>query len=401
MANNNWNDDKLEKLLHSMPKMEDHRSAEDILARLKKDERLIEPSSRKRKVRKWVPAFIAIAAMLVVSLLIPSILKQNEGAMDSKTEEAEVELFNQKRSMDMSDDKGQTSEAAMDSEGKTGALYTMASAMDSHIVLPDESVNQYPFHIGLIHSANVVPVTVLLTKEQVKNDIQEKVLDSVALYNQYATKVPESDLGFDEYHPYKGKIYESGDTVLNEVPADHGYDLAEATISNYFDSAKETFTDKKFFQVVDETGKPAELGPVGKAAPMPLDRKLPYYKYLMPSGEIYLIPYENGDTSTVSDALLAMKAPQNDIVESVIPAQLDYNVSVEKDVAVISFSKELDLDSIDQAVVNEMIEGFMLTASNFNNSIQLKNIVQTQFGKYDLTKPLPIPVGANPIVLPE
>ncbi|MCG3089972.1 hypothetical protein [Sporosarcina cyprini] len=401
MANNNWNDDKLEKLLHSMPKMEDHRSAEDILARLKKDERLIEPKSRKRKVRKWVPAFIAIAAMLVVSLLIPSMLRQNEGALESETEQAEVELFNQKRSMDMSDDQGQTSEAAMDSAEKADTLYTMASAMHSHIVLPDEMVNQYPLHIGLIHSANVIPVTVLLPTEQVENDMKDQNPDSVALYNQYAAKVPETDLGFDDYHPYKGKIYESGDTVLNEVPADHGYDLAEATIANYFDSAKETFTDKKFFQVVDEAGKPAELGPVGKAAPVPLDRKLPYYKYLMPSGEIYLIPYENGDTSTVSDALLAMKDPQNDIVESVVPAQLDYNVSVEKDVAIISFTEQLNLDSIDHAVLNEMIEGFMLTGSNFNISIQLKNTIQTQFGKYDLTKPLPIPVGANPVILPE
>lgn len=401
MANNNWNEDKLEKLLHSMPKMEDHRSAEDILTRLKKDERLKEPKSQKRKVRKWVPAFIAIAAMLIVSLIIPSMLRLNEGALESETEQAEVELFNQKRSMDMSDGKEESGDPAMDHAEKADAVSTMASAMESRIVLPDETENSYSFHIGLIESANVVPVTVLLPKEQVENDIKDKNPDSVALYNLYAAKVPESDLGFDDYHPYKGKIYESGDTVINEVPADHGYDLSESTIANYFDSAKETFTDKKFFQVVDKAGKPAELGSVGKATPVKLDRKLPYFKYLMPSGEVYLIPYENGDTSTVSDALMAMKDPQNEIVESVVPAQVDYNVTVEKDVAIISFIKQLDLDSIDHAVLNEMIEGFMLTGSSFNISIQLQNTIQSHFGKYDLTKPLPIPVGANPIILPE
>ena len=39
MTNNQWNDDKLEKLLHSMPKIEDNRSKEQILENLKKDRR--------------------------------------------------------------------------------------------------------------------------------------------------------------------------------------------------------------------------------------------------------------------------------------------------------------------------------------------------------------------------
>ncbi|QTD42207.1 Ig-like domain-containing protein [Sporosarcina sp. Te-1] len=400
MANNDWNDDKIEKLLHSMPKIEDHRSPEDMLDRLKKDARLKESKPHKRQ-RKWVPAFIAVAALLVVSLMIPSILRQNEGALDSRTEHKEMENFSQKRSMDRSAEEEQSSEAAMDQSDQTNALYTVASAMESHLVLPDEVDGQYPFHIGLVHSANVIPVTVLLTKERVEQDMVVKGVDSIGLYNQYAAKVPESDLGFDEYHPYKGKVYGSGDTVVNEVPADHGYDLAEATLYSYYNSAKETFKDYKLFRMMDEAGKPVELDQVGIAIPVSLERKLPYFKYRMPSGKVYLIPYENGDTDKVSDALLAMKDPQNDIVESVVPAHLNYDVAVTKDIAVITFSEEINLDSINPVDVNEMIEGFMLTGSSFDTKIQIKNTIQTQYGKYDLTEPLPIPVGANPMFIPE
>ena len=45
MTNNQWDDDKLEKLLHSMPKIEDNRSKEQVLENLKKDQRLKKTAS--------------------------------------------------------------------------------------------------------------------------------------------------------------------------------------------------------------------------------------------------------------------------------------------------------------------------------------------------------------------
>ena len=52
----------------------------EILARLKQDERLNIP--RRKKSKKWMPALVAVAALLVIGLLIPSMLvkmKCNEG----------------------------------------------------------------------------------------------------------------------------------------------------------------------------------------------------------------------------------------------------------------------------------------------------------------------------------
>ncbi|MBB4823798.1 cytoskeletal protein RodZ [Sporosarcina luteola] len=403
MANNNWNDDKIEKLLHSMPKIDDHRSPDEILARIKKDERLKKTNTKKRHVRRWAPAIIAVAALLVVSLLIPSFFRGNEKASESDSAqlEQEQENFSHKRSMDMPGENEQSEAATANKLDQSDALYTIASAMESHLILPDEADGQYPFHIGLVHSANVIPITILVSKERVEQDMVVKAPNSVDLYNQYAAQVPEGDLGFDDYHPYKGKLYSSGETVINEVPDGHGYDLAGTQLYVYYNSAKETFLDHKFLQVMDETGKPAELDQVGTATPESLERKLPYFKYRMPSGKVYLIPYENGDTDNVSDALVAMKAPQNEIVESVVPAHLDYDVSMIKDIAVVTFSEKINLDLMDPVEVNEMIEGFMLTGSSFDTQIQMKNIEQTHFGKYELSEPLPIPIGANPMFLPE
>ena len=72
MTHKNWNDNKIENLLGDMPDIQDNRSKSEILARLKQDERLNIP--RRKKSNKWMPALVAVAALLVIGLLIPSML---------------------------------------------------------------------------------------------------------------------------------------------------------------------------------------------------------------------------------------------------------------------------------------------------------------------------------------
>ena len=80
MTDKKWDDKQIEELLDNIPDMQDNRSKSDILARLKQDERLNAPRRRKRK--RWIPALVAVAALLVIRLLVPSMLRQNEGAME-------------------------------------------------------------------------------------------------------------------------------------------------------------------------------------------------------------------------------------------------------------------------------------------------------------------------------
>ena len=79
MTHKNWNDNKIENLLGDMPDVSDDRPKSEILARLKQDERLNTP--RRKKSKKWMPALVAVAALLVIGLLVPSMLGQNEVSM--------------------------------------------------------------------------------------------------------------------------------------------------------------------------------------------------------------------------------------------------------------------------------------------------------------------------------
>lgn len=395
MTNNQWDDDKLESLLHSMPKIDDNRSKEQILERLKQDQRLKTP--KRKNPKKWMPAIVAAAALLLVSLLVPSMLKNNDGAMEDA---GAPETFSINRSIDPNYENEATEEAADmfgTSEAKESAAMTSAT-VESHVVLADELQNTQVFQIGLVESANVVPITLLIPETAIQSDFPDGEPTTVDLYNKYAAEFPEEEFGFDDYHPYKGTLTEEDGILLHQIPADHTYDLSSAANEVYFKTMRETFHDFNELQLMDESGNPTTFGSIGKTDPQPLKQPFPYYRYTMPSGEVYLAPYNPlNKTETAAEGLVEMKEVNGDIVESLIPADVEYEVQVEDNIAVITFSEQLDLNAFDQNEINQMIEGFMLTAKGYDKQVRLENVVQESFSKYDLTKALPMPIGGNPI----
>ncbi|CAM5716166.1 RNA polymerase subunit sigma OS=Lysinibacillus sphaericus OX=1421 GN=LS41612_16635 PE=4 SV=1 [Lysinibacillus sphaericus] len=55
---------------------------------------------------------------------------------------------------------------------------------------------------------------------------------------------------------------------------------------------------------------------------------------------------------------------------------------------------------MDAVRATQLIEAMMLTASSFDKKIRLDNIVQGSWEGFDLTKFLPMPVGANKQMMP-
>src|SRR3954469_18219992 len=88
MTNNQWDDDKLEKLLHSMPKIQDNRSKEQVMVNLKKDLRL--KTTRRMNSKKWVPVIVAVAALVLLSLLVPSMLNNQDSTMEDSEPKSSI-----------------------------------------------------------------------------------------------------------------------------------------------------------------------------------------------------------------------------------------------------------------------------------------------------------------------
>lgn len=393
MDDNHWNDDKIEQLLHSMPKVKDDRPASEILERLKTDSRLKE--SKRRKKHNWIPAIVTIAALIMVSLIVPSMLKNST---DTAVESYPESKMSQKdsRALENSTEESESEADSAAFDEPNISTFSTADMAISHIVLEDEMEGMKMLPLGLVHEANVIPVSILIPTQNVKGEP-----DLVALYNQFAPKIDEEAYGFDDYHPYKGTISEADGTIIHEVPEDHQYDMSPAAVGVYENSAKATFGNYNEWKVVDEKNSPVVFEYVGQFEQFALKRHSPYFKYIMPTGQEYLVPHENGDESSVSAALLSMKKAENEIVEEIVPETVHYTVEESKGIVTIQFTEPLDLSTLAPNEALNMIEGFMLTASSFDMSVQLQNVVQDQFDKYDLTKALPMPVGVNPILYTE
>ncbi|WP_318617235.1 hypothetical protein [Sporosarcina sp. YIM B06819] len=328
MTDNKWDDSKIDNLLGSMPDIRDERLKSDILMRLQQDERLHHP--RRNNVKKWMPALVAVAALLMFSLVIPSMLQHNDSAMDKAIEPASMKMKQSETSMD-SEEQADVATADAGASAETFNIATARMLPENHVLLQEELQGFQLLQMRLDVDANtVVPMTFLIPKEQIAADFPEGEPDSAALFRQYAADTPEAELGF------------------------------------------------------------VEMEPVASNSPQP------YYKTVMPSGQLYLTPYETGDALTAEEALLAMKEAQSDVVEALIPENITYAIQEREGVVIITFTEPLDLSAMDQSAANEMIEGFMLTANNFKKRVQLENVMQNTFLRYDLTTVLPEPVGVNP-----
>ena len=342
MTDNKWDDSKIDNLLGSMPDIRDERLKSDILMRLQQDERLHRP--RRNHLKKWMPAVVTVAALLVFSLVIPSMLQQNNSAQDKALEPASMKM-----KMDQvdipKDSKEEASAAAADAEAGVGAAAFNATTArmlpENHVLLQEDLQGFQPLQMELVMDADtVVPMTLLIPEERIAADFPQEEPDHAALYNQYAAGIPEAEHRLEDVQP------------TDEVSATMDLDASE--------------------------------------------HAQPYYKAVMPSGQLYLTPSEAADVLTVEQALLAMKDVQNDRVEALVPEDIVYHVQEQEGVAVITFTEPLDLSTMDQDAVNLMLEGFMLTAKNFNKQVRLENVVQDTFLRYDLTTVLPEPVGVNP-----
>ncbi len=369
-----WSEKEIETTFKHMPGVKDNRSAEEILERLKADERLQEIAEKKRKPISWIPVAVAIAAVFFISLLIPSVLKK----ISSQPEQATNFSFEQESKM--------MNEEAEIERAASFAEEAALSDGNNYAVLQETLDEYFVFQIGLVFNEQVIPTSFLIPIEKVNVDFPNGKPNSVQLYEKYASKIPEEALGFTPYHPYGGSFTVSGETITHHAINDSSYvndPLYEGII-------RETFKDfKQWHSTIEREEESITLIHLQ-------DEKNAFYKYTSSTGQSYLVK-ETQDSLTVKDALLNMATPPHDEVEVLIPEYVHYDITVENKVAHVQFHEELDLRTMDREEAVMLIEGFMLTAAEFNMRVQFENISPSTFERYELFAPLPTPIGSNPI----
>ena len=408
MSNNNWSEQKIDELLNQAPKLQDTRSKEEVLKRLKEDPRLNDDIPKKRKT--WVPSLVGVAAILTLSLLTTTLLNQPS---EEKSEMAQDQSYEKSSNKESSDDSTitmmetevseeepvSTEEETLRNEKSITAL-TVPENQGSNVYPSEISEDVTVFRMGLAgDAANSVPITFLIPISQIEADFGNEKPSQLDLYHEYAPRIDEEALGFLDYHPYKGEFLTEGDSLIHILPKDHNYDLASGTITVYFQTLKETFQEYSRVEFLNEDGTTLEFDQAGEPSkPMELNggvNHYSYYRFQQSNGNDYLTPNFGQISGTLTEALLQMKEKPNEVYDTLIPEEVYFEVQEENDTTRVIFSEPLDLEQMDDNSAMYMIESMLLTGASFGSSIQFENVVQPTWNGFDFTHPLPIPLGAN------
>ncbi|PID16638.1 hypothetical protein CSV63_01760 [Sporosarcina sp. P34] len=393
MSRDKWNEDNLEKRLRDMPVVKDQRSKEEIMQRLKSDSRLSGANQliKKSFKPKWSSLIAIVAAILLLTIILPILIQQNnEVSMDKATTEESADAI-----------KMESNDEIQSSEASDASVFTrQVTAPLSYAAYPANVVDHTAFHIGLVtDQATVVPVTFLLPNESLHERLGG-TSDAVTLYNEYANKIDEEALGFTEYHPYKAIISSHGHQVQMKFASDHTYDVSSATLEMLHLSLQDTFQGYDEIVWLQEDASAITLDQVGQVEePIALLGTVShqaYYRYMKSDGEVVLSTNFGKTSNTVEQALIDMKKSPNDMYSTVVPEGIDFAVKVEKDSVNVKFTTVLDLEKMQRDEALQLIEGILMTAASFDKYVEFERIAQEQWMGFDFTQPLEKPIGVNP-----
>lgn len=403
MSHNHFDEKSIEELLNNAPKIEDHRSKEDVLARLK-DEGVFDekPTVRKqRKSPKWMPYIVLAAAVALFSLILPSMFKNMDEFSEQKESKEEVksDLDVQNSTASDSSSSDEVNEAA-DIATTEGEVQTTSSIQTA--VYDEDLTGFTPFTIGLVsQDADSIPITFLIPNDKILEDFGHLAVSQLELYNAYAGQIDEEALGYTEYHPYVGHFEEQDQKLIHYLPQEHSYDITSAALSIYESSLIDTFANYQSIEFLHEDHTPVYFDGIGDIMTLPTkgeNTQYNYFRYEKSDGMSVLAPNFRATFQSVEEALSAMKENSNDIYQSVIIDGINYSIEVNGDVVIIRFNDLLQLEQYEEMQAMQMLEGMLLTAKSFGKQVKIENIAPKNWQGFDFPNPLPMPIGANKLM---
>lgn len=423
MTHNPFDDDQLEHILNNAPKLSDRRSKEEILNRLLADVRLQDSvhlqaiqqpindeitsqeqdnteQTIKKAGRKW-PIFMSVAAVFALTVLTGSMFMNSH---DTKMDQANAPETSQYSTM-QEDRAAKSSMHDNIMESNIVAEHSRIMSLRSS-VYEDDLTDAVAFHIGLANrDKESVPMTYIIPNERVATDFGKKKPTTLQMYEKYAPQIDEEANGFTNYHPYKGELKEKGDQLVHVLPKQNDYDVAAKDSGEYVGTIQDTFSGSEYKDIEYENlnGTESELSNEKEASnsmALTSSNHFNYYLYKDENGVEYLSPDSRKTFSTVTEALVDMRAKNDNAYVPVVPENITYTVKEVAEGVIVTFDEPLDLTTMDVIRATQLIEAMMLTAASFDQQVRLDNVIQESWEGFDLKNFLPKPVGANKRYMP-
>lgn len=397
MSKRNWDDDQLESLFKQMPTFKDNRSFQEVM----KDNQ--PPKIEKDHTKKILAPFVALAAVMVLSILSASFLMQRDsseqlaldgqsGSGDPSRIESKAEGSNEVSMFNSQDDSNETAEIEPEER--------MADKIEDDVVQEQVTMNTANYtslngvyetvenavYVPIIvetKDATFLPLTVEWQTELPMNEIvQEIVLED---------GIKDETLNLADFLPLKATlsfndIVKRLTVVLDE---EHPYDTTglESAFMELINSSYD-FLGPVTVDIQTIDGKRASFSHIGEIQPFELDvKKQPKVYYTYPEA-VAELPYAfNGiptEVENLEKAIEEMKVSPSSFDQATIPDNVELVVEENGEQASITLKNEWD--SVIPPIVT--IESILHTANSFGFTSVKFNNFPTENVPLDLSNPI-------------
>ncbi|BCB04578.1 hypothetical protein [Bacillus sp. KH172YL63] len=396
MKKSEWKDRDIEELVKKLPHIKDERDPRTIYAQL-------ERQSKKRPAltKRFVPAIAALAALFILVLLAPALIgqmdeKSMENAEMSTSDSAGSSGENKKVEEEQLSEKEEAPKQNMslmesyDAEEST-EISPEVSGRERLSLYEEDLKGNHFYTFGLV-SKDAVPVPISVIDH-------ESGGDWLTRHEQIAGKLPETDWGLEDFLPLKGEFSLKDKTVMYRLAADHPYSGSSAMEYAFYYSLLYSFQHKGMNEIMLQTedGSVPQFSTMGELKDIDLkdETHSAYYMYSPNDKDRFLVT-DNIERESVKDSIQAMKDPDSDLFQSVIPHHVEISVEESDDVIAIRFQDELDLDALGETAGLEMIEGMLLTLRGFGiEKVRFENIRQESWNGFLFNEPVETPISPN------
>ncbi|UAC47116.1 hypothetical protein K6959_10160 [Bacillus aquiflavi] len=222
MKKSKWDDEQLEELLRQMPKVTDYRDPRDIYQN-------ISSKIKKRKKQNWMmPAFAGAVSLLLFLILTPGFLDLNRSANQEAKDEANNDLIS--KTSDNHSISTEKMEVIQDMElSNENENMKPTSTEQAITAVYEEDLKKYDKIIYAIpdeNIQNIVPVTILVDKDEAKNWFEQ--------FMEMSSSLSEQEWGLSNYYPLNAVIAYEDSTVQVDLPANHNYGQGSAAAETFF-----------------------------------------------------------------------------------------------------------------------------------------------------------------------
>lgn len=402
MNQSDWKDREIEDLVKQLPHIKDNRTPQSIYSKM-------ERHTKKTFVpfRRYMPAFAALTAIFILFLLAPAVMDQltdksmenselstagsteNKAQLHSDMKESEVPLeTNKDEKIALTENAKKENSQLMISEDQSERE---AGSIERLSLYEEDLEGKGLYSFGLV-SPDAVPIPVSIVDEPAEKNWLFR-------HEQIAKKLPETNWGLEDYLPLKGEFSLDDNKVIFTLDSDHSYSGSSAAEYAFYYSLQYSFLHRGFKEIVlkEHDGSVPQFSSTGELSKIDLNEEdhSAYYMYSPDGKERFLVP-DNVNRGNVKDSIQAMSNADTDLFQSVIPKNINFNVTESDGLVTISFRNQLDLEAMDDQIALEMLEGILLTSrsSGYENA-QFENIKQESWNGFDFNGPIETPISPN------